>query len=76
MTEIKDRIKNVLEQNGVYIDNWEEELDFDSITFISTIVGLEQEFGIEVPDDMLLYENFRNFKLYVENIQALVLKEE
>lgn len=70
---IREKVKTVLEQNGVYIsDDWDEELEFDSITFISTIVGLEKEFSCEVPGDMLLYENFKTFNMYVDNFTYIM----
>lgn len=39
-----------------------DDLGMDSITFISIIVKIEEIFGIIVPDDMLLMENFRSVK--------------
>ena len=71
---IEKKLLEVMEQNGIYIsDKWNEELDFDSITFISTIVGIEDIFGIEVPDEMLLLENFKTFNQYVINIKKILL---
>lgn len=62
-----------MEQNGIYIsDEWDEELDFDSITFISTIVGIEEAFSIEIPADILLFENFKTFNLYINNIKQIL----
>lgn len=74
-TQLQNRIIKILEENGIFVSNdWDEELDFDSITFISTIVCLEEEFNIEIPDDFLLFENFKTFRLYMENI-AQILSE-
>ncbi|MBE6891341.1 MAG: hypothetical protein E7481_04865 [Ruminococcaceae bacterium] len=72
-TQLQNRIIKILEDNGIYVsDDWDEELEFDSITFISTIVCFEDEFNIEIPDDFLLFENFKTFRLYVENIAKLL----
>lgn len=73
-TKFVNKIIDVLEQNGIYIsDDWDEELEFDSITFISTVVCLEEVFDVEVPDDMLLFEKFRTFRLYLESMEKVLL---
>lgn len=36
------------------------DLAMDSLTFISMVVELEAHFNIEVPDDLLLIEKFKN----------------
>ena len=72
-TQLQNRIIRILEDNGIYVaDDWDEELEFDSITFISTIVCLEEEFNIEIPDDFLLFENFKTFRLYMDNIDKIL----
>ena len=72
-TQLQNRIIRILEENGIYVsDDWDEELEFDSITFISTIVCLEEEFNIEIPDDFLLFENFKTFRLYMDNIDKIL----
>lgn len=73
-TQLENKIIEALQQNGIYIsDDWDEELEFDSITFISTIVCLEEAFNIEIPDEILLFEKFRTFRLYVNNIEEILL---
>ena len=70
---VEERLLSILEQNGVYISkDWDEELDFDSITFISTVVGIENEFELEVPDDILMLEEFKTFRMYVKNISNIL----
>lgn len=72
-TQLQNRIIKILEENGIYVsEDWDEELEFDSITFISTIVCLEEEFNIEMPDDFLLFENFKTFRLYMDNIEKIL----
>ena len=48
-----------------------DDLGMDSITFISIIVEIEDMFGITIPDEMLLIENFRN----VDEIVRLIENE-
>ena len=70
---IEERLITVMEQNGIFIsDDWDSELDFDSITFISTIVGIETEFDVDIPEEILLIDNFKTFNMYINNVkQAL-----
>ena len=42
----------------------------DSITFISLIVALEEQFEITIPDNMLLMEKFRTIDSIVEIIMT------
>lgn len=61
-----------MKENGIYItDDWNEPLDFDSITFISTIVCIENSLGFEIPDEYLLFEKFQTFQMYVDNISEI-----
>ena len=70
---IEERLIAVMEQNGIFIsDDWDAELDFDSITFISTIVGIETEFGIDIPEELLLIDNFKTFNMYINNVKQAV----
>lgn len=48
-----------------------DELEMDSITFISIVVEIESYFNIEIPDDMLLPESFNS----VDNIVSLIENE-
>ena len=50
---IKDKIEKILAENGIEIDDEGALLNVDSLGFISTIVGIEQEFDIEFPDEFL-----------------------
>lgn len=61
---IRLAIRNILDENGIFIDDDEKSKDLDlreylieSLQFIYFIVQLEEQLGIEIPDDMLLYDN-------------------
>ncbi len=47
-----------------------DDLGMDSITFISVVVEIESVFGIIVPDDMLMIENFRNVDAIIRIVEA------
>lgn len=55
----------VFRNSGVDTDlieytDFADDLGMDSITFITLVVEIEACFGITVPDDMLLMDNFKN----------------
>ena len=67
MTEemIKKNIFDILEESGIYIDESEKQEDLDlieflidSIQYVYLIVELENHLGIELPDEVILYDNF------------------
>lgn len=62
--EVIELISKIFKGIGFDIDILEyidliEDMGMDSITFISIVVEVEAHFNIEVPDDMLLFENFK-----------------
>lgn len=62
--KIKEIMNMVLEQNGIYPEeDLMENIDMDSLTFISIVVGLEEELGINIPADLLNSrpENYKEF---------------
>ena len=74
--ELIELIYELFKDKGFDIDLLEyvdliDDLGMDSITFISIVVEIEARFGIEVPDDMLVLENFK----CVNEIISIVKKE-
>lgn len=62
--EVIELISELFKDKGFDIDIIEyvdmiDDLGMDSITFISIVVEVESHFNIEIPDDMLLPENFK-----------------
>ena len=54
MSELENRVKTILEQNGIFFyDDMEEILDLDSLTYVSILVELENEFQIDIPEQYL-----------------------
>ena len=65
------KIQNWLEENGIEVLNDGTLDNVDSISFISSIVSLEEEFNIEFPDEYLLIEkmnNINNICLIIESL--------
>lgn len=46
----------------------------DSITFIQTIISLEETFNFEFDDEMLLIQSFQTIKSIIEYVEIKVLK--
>lgn len=69
--EIKEKVIEIVEENGIEIDNSGSFDNIDSLKFISTLVSIEQVFNIEIPDEYLLGENSIN----IESLTAIVDNE-
>ena len=73
---IANKLKELLINNGcLSILDGEEELFFDSIEFVNLIVEIENEFCICVPDDYLLPDKFKTFKLMCETVLSIILND-
>lgn len=69
---MKDKVQNCLEENGILISNTGELENVDSISFISAIVSLEEEFDIEFPDEYLVQNNMANIDDVCRIVNQLV----
>jgi acyl carrier protein len=77
--EIRETLLAILEANGIYIDRKDTGNDMDlrdyitdSIQFINFIVEIEQEYSIEFPDDVLLYDNIASLNGFASIIEFTV----
>lgn len=59
---------------GILIDPdaKDAEIPMNSVMFISMIVELENQYGIQIPDDRLLYKYWKTFNLIAENVRQLL----
>ena len=53
-----------------------DDLFYNSINIMALIVGIEQEFRIEIPDDHLLFDNLRKYSALKEMVISLVVDKE
>lgn len=61
----------VFEENGIFIDDKNvllQEYIPDSLTFVSIVISIEEEFDIELPDDLLLIDHLGTFNSLWERI--------
>lgn len=65
MNEVKFKIDtvivNILGENGIYLSSISDisllELGIDSILFITLVIEIEEEFGINIPDEHMNLED-------------------
>lgn len=84
-TQIKDKLvvllPSMFETSGMNTDMAEfvdfcDDLDMDSISFITLVVEIEDCFNIIIPDDMLLMENFKNLESVIRVIMSQLRENE
>ena len=66
---IKETVLITLEENGIYIP---DDLDMDSITFISIAVCIEEKMQISIPDEYLAIDKFKTINSFIENINIIL----
>lgn len=83
--EIKAKIlgilSNLFQNTGIDTDVLEyvdliDDLGMDSVNFISLIVELEAEFDIQIPDEWLLMDKFREYSLILFAVEELIMPKE
>ena len=67
--KIKEQLIACLKNMGIEIDANEKDVDLrgyfeDSLVFISAIVEFENFLGIEIPDELLLYDKFSSLNSF------------
>lgn len=80
---IKKHIFEILDENGIYVDpcDMAEDLDLreylvDSLQYVYFIVELENRLDIELPNEILLYENLISINGFVNMIINLYENKE
>ena len=69
MEDIRDIVYEVIDEMGIYVDTEEEDFDLseyivNSLQFLTFVLNLEERLGIEIPDDLLLYDKMYSFNGY------------
>lgn len=70
---ITESVKNALDTVGCFVPEGNEDFDlreylFDSLTFISFMIEIENLLGISLPDEVLNFELLASFNGFVELI--------
>jgi|GEM_PF-1569311 phosphopantetheine attachment domain protein len=74
--DVQSCIIKILNENGIEVDGVNAILDFDSLTFVSIIVCIEDEFDLVIPDDILTRDNFLTVQMYIDNINKLIKEKQ
>lgn len=83
--EIKAKIigimSNLFQNSDVDTDVLEyvdliDDLGMDSVNFISLIIELEAEFDIQIPNDQLLVDKFREYSSIYSIVDELLISKE
>ena len=72
--DIKKQVQTAFNNTGIFFVNEEEDLNLDSLHFISILCELEEAFGIEIPADIMTSDNLHTFGDFCDLV--LKLKEE
>ncbi len=70
--ELVDRAKECLEESGIIIYEDGTIEPMPSVSFVTAILSLEDEFDIEFPDEYLNFEIMQDLKHLGEAIQAIL----
>lgn len=70
MQNEKDKLVLCLEENGIIVDQEGNLPDMESVVFISTVISIEEEFGIEFPDEYLNITYFSN----IDDILSIIIQ--
>lgn len=70
----EESLTELFKSFGLYLDNdeYEDDLDIDSVTFISLIVAVEDKFNISIPDESLSFESLGSFFKLLNCVNSLV----
>ncbi len=68
--DFESKLIDILERNGVEIQ--ENHLELESIALVTSIVDIEEEFGIEFPDDLLSFEVFSDFYNLKDTVSKII----
>lgn len=71
----KNLEKNIIENimfEDIYNANLFDDLGYDSLAFINLIVDIEGAFKIEIPDELLLMENFFTIAQVEKTINSVI----
>lgn len=77
MDSIKEKLITCFEDIGIFIDlSNDEDIDLrdyiiDSLQFISTIISIEENFGIEFPAELMLYDNLASLNAFCKMIEGI-----
>ncbi len=68
---ILETLEECFAENGIVINNMDEELELDSIQYISLVVTIEQKFEMEYPEELLGEKAILTFNKFYEDVKRI-----
>ena len=71
-----EKLIGCFEENGVYIERTEADIDLrdyiaDSLQFMTIIIAIEEKLEIEIPPELLLYDNLISLNAFCEALDEI-----
>lgn len=69
---IREELLNIFAQVGIFIDDYDEILQIDSIQFVNLILEIEETFTITVDEEYMLFERLNSFSAFESMIMETI----
>lgn len=69
---IREKLQNIFEENGVDTSDSQQLREIDSVQYITIIVEIEQKFNIVLPDSYIEKNVAEDFDVFVDMIQEIL----
>jgi acyl carrier protein len=76
--KVCEKLLEILEESGLYVEQKSagEDIDLreyivDSVQFMSFIVEIEAQLNIEIPDEILVYDNLASLNGFASILQSI-----
>ncbi len=71
---LHEKLKTVFSDNGyvIYDEAVEDQLEIDSLQFLSIMCDIESQFDIEIPDEFLVADNLDTYNDVVKMVEDIL----
>lgn len=69
---MKERLEKLFTDFGLYIgeDEYDDEIGLDSMTFVSLLIAIEEEFKMDIPDEKLSIATLKTFSDFLQLLES------
>lgn len=69
---MKERLEKLFTDFGLYIgeEEYDDELGLDSMTFVSLLIAIEEEFKMDIPDEKLSIAALKTFSDFLQLLES------
>jgi acyl carrier protein len=75
----REKLLGILEESGLYVERKSPEQDIDlreyiadSVQFMSFVVEIEAQLSIEIPDEVLVYDNLGSLNGFASILESIM----